>query len=46
MIDSWLEDGRKIPGLVMNYIRKIAVRAVEEKGYIDMEVDIRTPAIN
>lgn len=33
MIDSWLEDGRKIPGLVMNYIRKIAVRAVEEKGY-------------
>jgi transposase len=33
MIDSWLEDGRKIPGLVMNYIRKIAARAVEEKGY-------------
>ena len=33
MIDSWEEDGRKIPGLVMNYIRKIAVRAVEEKGY-------------
>ena len=33
MIEPWLEDGRKIPGLVMNYIRKIAVRAVEEKGY-------------
>ena len=33
MIDSWEEDGRKIPGLVMNYIRKIAVRAVEKKGY-------------
>jgi transposase len=33
MIDSWLEDGRKIPGPGMNYIRKIAVRAVEEKGY-------------
>jgi transposase len=33
MIDSWVEDGRKIPSLVMNYIRKIAVRAVEEKGY-------------
>lgn len=33
MIDSWVEDGRKIPGLVMNYIRKIAVRAVEQKGY-------------
>jgi transposase len=33
MIESWAEDGRKIPGLVMSYIRKIAVRAVEEKGY-------------
>jgi transposase len=33
MSESWIEDGRKIPDLVMNYIRKIAVRAVEEKGY-------------
>jgi len=33
MIDSWVDDGRKIPGLVMNYIGKIAVRAVKEKGY-------------
>jgi transposase len=34
MIDSWGEDGRKIPGgLGMNSIRKLAVRAVEEKGY-------------
>ena len=33
MINSWVEDGRKIPGLVMNYIRNIAVCAVEEKGY-------------
>ena len=33
MIKTWAQDGRRIPGLVMNYIRKIAVRAVEEKGY-------------
>jgi transposase len=33
MIESWAEDGRKIPGLVMSYIRKIAVRAVQDKGY-------------
>ena len=33
MIDSWEADGRKIPDLVMSYIRKLAVRAVEEKGY-------------
>lgn len=33
MKDPWAQDGRKIPGLVMNYIRKLAVRAVEEKGY-------------
>ena len=33
MTESWVEDGRKIPDLVMNYIRKIAVLAVEQKGY-------------
>ncbi len=33
MIESWLEDGRKTPGLVMTFIRKLAVRAVQEKGY-------------
>ena len=28
---DWLSDARKIPGEVMNYIRRLAVRAVEEK---------------
>jgi len=30
---NWLSDARKIPDEVMNYIRLIAVRAVEEKQY-------------
>lgn len=30
---KWLSDARKIPDEVMNYIRLIAVRAVEEKHY-------------
>ena len=30
---EWLSDARKIPDEVMNYIRMIAVRAVEEKHY-------------
>ena len=38
MIDSWEWDGRKIPGLVMNYIRKVAVHAVKVKGYSPEEV--------
>lgn len=29
---EWLEDGRKIPDEVMNYIRKMAVYSVKEKG--------------
>ena len=29
----WLSDARKIPDEVMNYLRRIAVRAVEEKGH-------------
>jgi transposase len=33
MKDSFEFDGRSIPGPVMDFIRKIAVRAVEEKGY-------------
>ena len=33
MKDEFKLDGRSIPGQVMDYIRKIAVRAVEEKGY-------------
>ena len=41
MIDSWEWDGRKIPGLVMNYIRKLAVHAVKVKGYSpEVVVDI------
>jgi hypothetical protein len=30
---EWMFDARKIPDEVMNYIRRIAVRAVEEKHY-------------
>ena len=30
---NWLSDARQIPGEVMNYIRRLAVRAVEEKHY-------------
>ena len=30
---QWLSDARKIPDEVMNYLRRIAVRAVEEKHY-------------
>ena len=34
MMDAeWLSDARKIPDEVMNYLRRIAVRAVEEKNY-------------
>ena len=33
MKDEFKLDGRTIPALVMDYIRKIVVRAVEEKGY-------------
>ena len=33
MSNEWLSDARKIPGEAMNYIRKIAVRAVVEKDY-------------
>jgi transposase len=30
---SWLSDARKIPDEVMNYLRRLAVRAVEEQGH-------------
>ncbi|MFO1422269.1 MAG: winged helix-turn-helix domain-containing protein [Candidatus Competibacteraceae bacterium] len=30
---QWMFDARKIPNEVMNYLRRIAVRAIEEKGY-------------
>ena len=30
---EWMFDARKIPDLVMNYLRRIAVRAIEEKHY-------------
>jgi transposase len=33
MTAEWLSDARKIPDEVMNYLRPIAVRAVEEKHY-------------
>jgi transposase len=31
--EAWFDDARKIPDLAMDYIRKIAVRAIKEKGY-------------
>lgn len=33
MKEEWLTDARKIPDEVMSYIRKISVRAIEEKEY-------------
>ena len=30
---EWLFDARKIPDEVMNYLRRIAVQAIEEKHY-------------
>lgn len=33
MSNEWLSDARKIPGEVMSYVRKMAVRAVVQKGY-------------
>jgi hypothetical protein len=30
---EWLSDFRKIPDEVMNYLRRIAVRAVEDQHY-------------
>ena len=30
---DWLSDARKIPDEVMNYLRRIAVQAIEEKHY-------------
>ena len=33
MSAEWLQDARKIPDEVMSYLRKLAVRAIVEKGY-------------
>ncbi len=33
MSNEWLRDARKIPDEVMSYLRKIAVRAIEDKDY-------------
>ena len=30
---EWLSDARKMPDEVMNYLRPIAVQAIEEKHY-------------
>lgn len=32
MSDEWFTDARKIPDEVMSYLRKIAVRAIEDKN--------------
>ena len=31
---EWMFDARKIPDEVMNYLRRIAVRAIEEKEVV------------
>ncbi len=33
MEEDWGLDGRKIPDVAMDYLRRVAVRAVEEKGF-------------
>jgi transposase len=33
MNEEWMRDARKIPDEAMSYIRKIAVRAIEDKGF-------------
>ena len=33
MTEDWELDGRQMPDQVLEYLRKIAVRAVEEQGY-------------
>ena len=33
MTADWLSDARKIPDEVMNYLRRLEIRAVEEKHY-------------
>jgi hypothetical protein len=33
MVEEWMNDARKIPDEPMGYLRKVAVRAIEEKGY-------------
>ncbi|WP_157726415.1 hypothetical protein [Imhoffiella purpurea] len=38
MKPKWLSDARLIPDDVMSYLRKIAVRAVEESGYSPEDV--------
>ncbi len=41
MNNEWLSDARKIPGEAMDYIRKIAVRAVVEKEWSpELVIDI------
>lgn len=33
MIEEWMDDARKIPNEVMSYIRKLAVRAIDDKNF-------------
>ena len=33
MIEEWMEDARKIPDEAMDYIRKLAVRAIDDKDF-------------
>ena len=33
MSEEWLNDARKIPDEVMSYLRKMAVRAIEDKKF-------------
>lgn len=33
MANEWMNDARKIPDETMSYLRKLAIRAIEQKGY-------------
>ncbi len=43
MTDDWELDGRKLPAQVLEYLRKMAVRAVKEQGYSDWGIGLESP---
>lgn len=43
MTDDWELDGRKLPAQVLEYLRKMAVRAVKEQGYSDGGIGLESP---
>jgi hypothetical protein len=41
MANEWMNDARKIPDETMSYLRKLAVRAIEQKDYTtDLVADV------